>query len=423
MTHLEILELLSQNLRYEVIEDISHNIDKQSVRGRKQLAAIEELGGERKKNQGKQKGSSTQNCVQVVGRRKNATELIAQLYHESEGTVRARIEVLKAAEDDPKKWGKFLEHMDADDSPFAARDALREARRRENIEAGDDISEDACDDPVVRYGERWLLDGHVLMCGDATSAVDVNKLLAGTTPHLMVTDPPYGVEFDAAWRSTALIRRRKPRSVMNDDRADWRDAYALFPGDVAYVASSARNVTVSIASLEFVGLAQFGKIVCVKSHFVIGRGEYHSQYEELLYHGRAGRERHWNGGRNKSDVWMIHRANDGRDDRTSHGTQKLVEFMLRPIENSSNPGDAVYDPFAGSGTTIIAAEIGKRRCVAMDINPVCCTQAIMRWQKYTEKQAILEATGQTFDEVVSERSDAHSNKLAQPAEVAEIGAP
>ena len=106
--------------------------------------------------------------------------------------------------------------------------------------------------------------------------------------------------------------------------------------------------------------------------------------------------------------------NDGRDERTEHGTQKPVECMLIPIQNSSEPGDAVYDPFVGSGTTIIAAQIAKRRCFGMDIDPVYCTIAIERWQNFTGRQAILAETGQTFEEVKAERLGTNQHPQETP---------
>lgn len=223
----------------------------------------------------------------------------------------------------------------------------------------------------------------------------------------MVTDAPYGVNFAPAWRAEVLGPRRIPRGVMNDDRADWSEAYALFPGDVAYVYHGSLKSDDVIAGLESLGFERRGHIIWVKPQFVIGRGHYHSQYEGCWYVGRPGRDLHWHGGRDKSDVWMIARSNDGRDDRTNHGTQKPVECMLCPIVNSSQPGDAIYDPFVGSGTTIIAAEIAGRRCFAMDLDPVYCTVAIERWQNFTGRQAVLEATEQTFGEAKSDRLGAN----------------
>src|SRR5690606_19154338 len=90
---------------------------------------------------------------------------------------------------------------------------------------------------VSAAGDVWLLGRHRLMCGDATDAAAVERLLAGVAPHLMVTDPPYGVEYDPEWRAKAGINRNKGKmgKVSNDDRADWRGAWAIFPGSVAYV--------------------------------------------------------------------------------------------------------------------------------------------------------------------------------------------
>jgi DNA modification methylase len=412
---LEWLDVLSLSLQREVADDIARRSDKQSTLARKQRQIIAALADVRKRGQGKRNDlhentSCTSNRVQV-SRRRNTTEIVAGWYDEGASAVYQRIEVLEAAEKDREKYGKFLQEMDEADSPHAAHKHLREAQRKDRFQ-GDEVPQEG--EPVVRRGDRWILGNHVLVCGDATSAADVNKLLAGATPHLMVTDPPYGVRFDAAWRSKVLGRRRVPRSVINDDRADWRAAYALFPGHVAYAFCGKLNSDTVIADLEAVGLARRDKLIWVKPQFIIGGGDYQSQYEEFWYVVRPGRDSHWNGGRDKSDVWMIGRANDGRDDRTSHGTQKPVECMRLPIENSSKPGDAVYDPFVGSGTTIIAAEISDRCCYAMDIDPIFCTVAIERWQKYTGQQARLGATGQTFDAVKAERSPVAAQAQVDP---------
>jgi DNA modification methylase len=401
----EWLALLPPALRNEVIEDVSRKTDKQSVLARKQRRLIGIL--KEHTNQGKRaepNGSDTCTAADVqVGkpaRRANTSEKVARLYREGEKAVRERIYVLEKAEADPDKYGKFLKEMDAAGNPHGAYKRLREAERAECIRR--DHTPDP-GEPVARFGEVWLLGHHRLMCGDATAADDVKRLLLGAAPHLMVTDPPWGVDYDAAWRANELGRRRVPRSVINDDRADWREAFALFPGDVAYVYHASLRGDVAIAALESVRLMRRGEIIWVKPHFVIGHADYQRQFEPCWYVVHEGANSHWDGGRDKSDVWTISRDQDGRDDWTAHGTQKPVECMLRPIENSSRPGDAVYDPFVGSGTTIIAAQIAGRRCYAMDIDPVCCTMAIERWQDYTGHAAVLEATGQTFEEVKNER--------------------
>jgi hypothetical protein len=91
-------------------------------------------------------------------------------------------------------------------------------------------------EPVTAPGDIWILGRHRLVCGDSTDVDTVARVLNGTTPHLMVTDPPYGVAYDPAWRNRAgLSSSKRVGKVENDDRADWREAWALFPGEVAYV--------------------------------------------------------------------------------------------------------------------------------------------------------------------------------------------
>jgi hypothetical protein len=133
--------------------------------------------------------------------------------------------------------------------------------------------------PVTRPGNLWLLGRHRLLCGDATSAADVARLLDGARPHLMVTDPPYGVDYDPAWRNEADgFARVRIDKVANDDRADWREAWALFPGDVAYVWHADVHARTLIESLEATGFAIRCQIVWTKPRLVLGRGDYHWQH-------------------------------------------------------------------------------------------------------------------------------------------------
>ncbi|MEN9925973.1 MAG: hypothetical protein RL268_2099, partial [Pseudomonadota bacterium] len=110
------------------------------------------------------------------------------------------------------------------------------AEKTEGETDPDDIPE-APADPVAKPGDVWLLGKHRLVCGDSTDAGTVAKALNGVTPHLMITDPPYGVEYDPAWRERAGVTSSGTAKgkVLNDDKADWREAWALFPGEVAYV--------------------------------------------------------------------------------------------------------------------------------------------------------------------------------------------
>jgi DNA modification methylase len=192
---------------------------------------------------------------------------------------------------------------------------------------------------------------------------------------------------------------------MNDDRSDWTEAWDLFPGDVAYVWHAglhAANVADSLTRARFVVRSQ---IIWAKNSLVMGRGHYHWQHEPCWYAVREKGTGHWAGDRKQSTLWQIanmHRTQGNTDDgKTNHSTQKPVECMKRPIENNSSPGQAVYEPFSGSGTTIIAAEMTGRYCYAVDLNPPYVDMAVRRWQAFTGKQATLEADGRTFDEVAA----------------------
>jgi DNA modification methylase len=255
-------------------------------------------------------------------------------------------------------------------------------------------------DPVSQVGDVWTLGRHRLVCGDSTDAAVVAKALDGVTPHLMVTDPPYGVDYDPAWRNEVTrTATKRTGKVLNDDRADWREAWALFPGEVAYVWHGALHAAAVAESLEACGFAIRAQIVWAKDRLVLGRGHYHWQHEPCWYAVKGAG--HWSGDRKQTTLWQI--ASRGQDAETVHGTQKPVECMRRPIENNSSPGQAVYEPFCGSGTTIIAAEMSGRACHAVELSPAYVDVAVRRWQDFTGQHAVLEGDGRLFHEVEEAR--------------------
>lgn len=266
----------------------------------------------------------------------------------------------------------------------------------------DDAPPEPPANPVSRAGDTWILGNHRIRCGSSTSAEDVTALLAGARPHLMVTDPPYGVNYDPEWRKKAGVNNSdRMGAVQNDDRADWREAWALFPGDVAYIWHAALHAGTVADSMVAEGFLLRAQVIWSKSRFVLGRGDYHWGHEPCWYGVRKGSKSHWQGARDQSTLWQIRNA-AGEDDATVHSTQKPVECMRRPILNSSVRGDAVYEPFSGSGTTIIAGETTGRRVLAMELNPAYVDVAVMRWQAYTGRAAVLEGGG-TFDEEAAAR--------------------
>jgi DNA modification methylase len=293
--------------------------------------------------------------------------------------------------------------FDLDLTGFGADElAVLLAEKTEGLTDPDEVPE-APEIPVSELGDVWLLGKHRLACGDCTIVETVDKALNGVKPHLMVTDPPYGVEYDPVWREKAGLNGPLAAKgiVLNDDRADWREAWALFSGEVAYVWHADRFSPVVAESLEVCDFQMRNLIIWGKSQLVMSRGNYHSQHEPCWYAVRKGATAHWAGDRKQTTLWQIEKP---RKSETGHGTQKPVECMKRPIENNSSPGQAVYEPFSGSGTTIIAAETTGRCCHAIELNPAYVDVAIERWQNFTGQEAVLEATGQTFKSMKEARS-------------------
>jgi DNA modification methylase len=239
----------------------------------------------------------------------------------------------------------------------------------------------------VELGQVWQLGEHRITCGDSTSAEVVKRLLGDEKPHLMVTDPPYGVEYDASWRAEVNgdgpDSERAVGKVLNDDRADWSEAWALFPGDVAYVWHAGIFSPVVAQSLQSSTFVMRALIVWCKNRHTFGRGDYHHQHEPCWYAVRKGRVGHYNGDRTQSTVWEIDKP---QKSETGHSTQKPLECMERPIRNNSKPGELVYEPFSGSGTTIIACERTGRKCRAIELNPAYVAVAIQRWADATGKE-------------------------------------
>jgi DNA modification methylase len=239
----------------------------------------------------------------------------------------------------------------------------------------------------VVNGDIWQLGRHRLACGDATDSALVRRLLGSTRPRLMVTDPPYGVGYDPAWRTRELKDGNGPvrRALLNDDRADWRDAWALFPGDIVYCWHGALKTSAVQAGLEAADFRVRAQIVWDKGRLIISRGHYHWMHEACWYAVRRLKTANWQGDRKQVTIWRIPHKRRSAD--TGHATQKPIECMRRPILNHTLQGDVVYDPFLGSGTTLIAAEITGRACYAIELSPDYVALAIARWEQLTGRQA------------------------------------
>ncbi len=262
----------------------------------------------------------------------------------------------------------------------------------------------APEEPVAQPGDLWLLGDHRLLCGDATDPDDVARLLDGAQPELLVTDPPYGVSLDMEWRDRAgknalgaaqpsYMQRAEGHgntTISGDTIADWSHAFELVPSlRVAYVwHASAHTLEVGLG-LRRIGLELRQMLIWRKPHFVLSRTHYHYQTEPCWYAVRKGSSSRWVGSRDQSNVWeaaspkmLMTGSTETKED---HPTQKPLLCMERPIENHDLA--AVYEPFSGSGTTLIACERRRRRCFAMEIDPKYVDVAVLRWERFTGKRA------------------------------------
>jgi len=285
--------------------------------------------------------------------------------------------------DDLLEWGFEKNELDIDlwmpDPP-------------EDVEPQLDKAEELREKWGVETGQLWQLGEHRLICGDCTDKAVVDRVMGGEVAILMVTDPPYGVVYDANWRNEMDRANGKPYGeraigkVTNDDRIDWGAAYSLFTGDVVYVWHCDRSAREVSQNIEDAGFDIVAQIIWVKNNIVIGRGDYHYKHEPCWYAVRKGKNHNWQGSRKESSVWDI---NKPLKSETGHSTQKPLECMSKPIENNTAFGELVYDPFLGSGTTLIACERLGRKCRAVEISPAYCAVAIQRWVDVTGKEPVL----------------------------------
>lgn len=246
----------------------------------------------------------------------------------------------------------------------------------------------------VTRGDLFALGDHRILCGDSTDAADVARLMGGTLARVMNTDPPYGI----AYNSADLHRNGSVyEPIENDDLLDGAKLQAFLEQTIRVAVDHlvpecafylwhpmlTQGTFFAAAAADILVNRQ---IIWAKPQFVFGRGEYHWQHELCFYGWRRGHRPPFYGERNQSTLWSIGYA-EGRNDR-KHPTQKPVDLFVPPIQNHTRPGDALYEPFSGSGSQLIAAEKTGRRCFAMELSPAYVQVAIDRWEAFTGKQAV-----------------------------------
>lgn len=275
--------------------------------------------------------------------------------------------------------------------------------------------------PVSRPGDLWIMGGHRILCGDSTNPEDVARVMGKDRPVLMNTDAPYGVNYGDIANSRsrpASVRKggdgkdygtHKSKEIENDDldgvalqsfleKVIMAAVPHLIDNPAFYLWHPMLTQGTFFAAAAAADILIHRQIIWVKPSLIMGRGDYHWRHELCFYGWIRGKRCQWLTGRDQDTVWEIGRENDN-----IHPTQKPTELFRRPILNHTHEGDAVYEPFSGSGAQIIAAEMTARRCLAVEISPQYCDVAVKRWQKLSGREAVLETVGATFDEIARER--------------------
>lgn len=293
-----------------------------------------------------------------------------------------------------------------------------------DIETTDEVVEDnfeieLSEEPKARIGDVYQLGNHFLMCGDSTKKEDVSKLMNGNLADLVLTDPPYNMNYQGAGNSTD----RASKKIKNDNLPD--DVFEKFLTDVYkninmflkdkgsfYVFYKELGTGVFVTSVEKAGLTFKQNLIWVKNHLVLGGSKYQNIYESCVFGCKGKSVGFWYGKRNKTSViehfdlmnedelrGTIKQLFDDlntdivRVDKTLkndlHPTMKPIKLLTHFINNSSKIDDVILDLFGGSGSTMVACEQLNRVCYMMEYDPKFVDVIIKRWEDFTGKKAKL----------------------------------
>ena len=287
----------------------------------------------------------------------------------------------------------FLEDNEFPLAEWGLDDLKTLLERHDGVVVDDEFDESACEnnETLIKVGDLIELGPHRVVCGSSEDEELVELLLANVTIDLMVTDPPYGVEYDPSWRDgyDGNLGTRARGKVTNDDRIDWSSVFTLWNAPVIYCWHAGKYSSEVQKSLEVSGYEIISQIIWNKPIFVFGRDDYHWKHEPCWYAAKG--NHNWQGARDQSTVWEIDNNSafsKEKEERSGHGTQKPLEAMARPIRNNSKAGQVIGDAFLGSGTTLIAAASLGRVCYGAEIEPKYCEMIVQRYKSFCNKAQI-----------------------------------
>ncbi len=247
----------------------------------------------------------------------------------------------------------------------------------------EDAVPDEPEQAITKPGDLWILGGHRLLCGDATQMADVERVMGGGLADMVFTDSPYNVDYTG--------KTAKKLKIGNDAlggrfyeflREACANILAVTTGAI-YMCMSSSELHTLFRAFTDAGGHWSTFVIWAKHHFTLGRSDYQRQYEPILYGWREGTDHYWCGDRNQGDVWFIKRPMANLD----HPTPKPVELVERALRNSSKTRDTILDPFAGSGTTVIACEKTGRQARVIELDPKYCDLVVRRWEAFTGEHA------------------------------------
>jgi DNA modification methylase len=304
--------------------------------------------------------------------------------------------------------------------------SLETREKREQVESFDldEALAEATRAPRSKLGDLWVLGDHRLLCGDSTDPEAVARLLDGAEPRLLATDPPYGVSYDASWRdgvynalgpaekaymridghpdaddATAApggahprTRGRRNTTISGDTRVDWSQAFELVPSlAVGYVWHAGVHAAEVAQGLERIGFEIVAQVIWDKGLFAMGRSWYHWSHEPCWVVRKKGAKVRFLGSRDQATIWRAPSPKmimaGSAEPRLDHPTQKPLVLFETPIRNHLKGGEALYEPFCGSGTALIAAERTGTHCFAMEIDPIYVEVALRRWERFAASNA------------------------------------
>jgi DNA modification methylase len=277
-----------------------------------------------------------------------------------------------------------------------------DAKEIDALLAPDEVTEDEFPeqtvDPITKTGDLWLLGEHRLLCGDSTKADEVKRLMDGMLASLVVTDPPYGVSYaEKNAFLNAFDEGNRVQTPIQNDHLDkesvqklWNDSFtqmgaSMRPGACVYCfMPQGGDQMMMMMMMTGAGIEPRHELIWLKNNHVLGRTDYAYKHEPIMYAWKSGGHRFY--GDFQTSVLEFDRPNSSK----LHPTMKPVELIARLVQNSSVVGDVLYDPFLGSGTTLIAAEQLGRKCYGMEISPAYCDVIVKRWENLTGKKAVRE---------------------------------